>query len=230
MRLSIIVPVYNEENTLEEAIDRLRSVEFGDSVKTEYIIVDDGSVDSSPRIIKSITGDNVYKVRLSTNSGKGNAVRVGIEHATGDFVIVYNADLEYDPTEIPGLLEVAVAEGFDIVLGARIFGSHSSYSFWYVMGNRFTTLFVNILFNSYISDVHTCYKLIRKDILSKINLKSSGFNFDTELVCKALKLGIRPYEVPISYKARSRLQGKKLTWKDGISSLATAVGVRVGAL
>jgi glycosyltransferase involved in cell wall biosynthesis len=230
VRLSIIVPVYNEEDTLEDAITKLRSVKFDDSIKTEYIIVDDGSIDSSPEIIDRIHGDNVYKLRLSKNSGKGSAVRAGIEHATGDFVIIYDADLEYDASEIPTLLNAAVEGGFDAVLGARVFGSHSAHSFWYVLGNRITTLFVNIIFNSYLSDIHTCYKLVNKDILDNINFKCNGFNFDTELVCNILKLGIRPYEIPISYKARSKLQGKKLTWLDGIYSLTTALGVRIGIL
>lgn len=228
LKLSIVVPVYNEEKTVDEALVRLLKVNF--TVPIEVIVVDDGSTDGSPGIVDSFAAPNVICRHLDSNRGKGAAVREGISQSSGDYVIIYDADLEYDPEEIAPLLDAALTGNFDLVMGARAFASHSVVSFWYVMGNRLTTLFVNVLFNTYISDIHTCFKLASRSALSSIELKSDNFDFDTELITKLLKIGYRPFEIPISYRARSREEGKKITWQDGIGSLVTALRVKLGLL
>ena len=228
MLLSLIVPVFNEEDTVAVAVQNLLAVDFDTDV--EIIVVNDGSTDNTSSILESIVDERIHVVELPNNQGKGAAVRFGISNSSGDYVIIYDADLEYDPAEIPTLLQEAISKHFDVVLGARVFGSHSAFSFWYVMGNRITTLFVNMMFNSYVADIHTCYKLVSRQALKRITLKSNGFDFDTELICKLLKAGYRPFEIPISYRARSREEGKKITWRDGVTAITTTLRVKLGLL
>ena len=211
------MPVYNEQATLQMVLDRVLAVGYG--VDVELIIVDDGSSDDTAKILAAQTDPRITLLPHAVNAGKGAAVRTAAQAATGDYLIMCDADLEYAPEEIPSLLRPVLAGDATVVYGTRSFGSHNAYSFWYVMGNKGVTLVANVLFNAYISDLETCFKLLPTVLYRELGITSTGFGMEAELTAKLLARGIRPYEVPISYSARSRADGKKLTWKDGVEAL-----------
>ncbi len=163
-----------------------------------------------------------------TNRGKGAAIRTALDAATGDYLVICDADLEYAPEEIPELLAPVLAGEAAVVYGTRTFGSHSSFSFWYVMGNRLVTLFANVLYNCYISDLETCFKLMPVALYRRLGIRSAGFGMEAEVTSKLLKLGLRPFEVPVSYHARGREDGKKITWRDGVAALWIIARIRFG--
>ncbi len=163
--------------------------------------------------------ERVKLIRHTRNRGKGAAIRTAAKAASGDYVVVFDADGEYEATDLPKLLAPVLDGRAEVVYGSRTFGSHSAYSFWYVMGNKGITLAANVLFNSYISDLETCYKLMPRQLYLDLRVRSAGFGMEAELTAKLLKRGIRPFEVPISYTARSREAGKKITWTDGVQAL-----------
>lgn len=218
MLLSILVPVYNEERLVAGTFKELLAVEF--PCETEIVAVDDGSRDRSWELMRSFQDDSrVRLVRHDRNRGKGAAIRTAVREASGEYVVVFDADGEYECEDLLKLLAPVLDGKAEVVYGSRTFGSHSAYSFWYVMGNRGITLAANILFNSYISDLETCYKLLPRQLYRDLNIRSTGFGMEAELTAKLLKRGIRPFEVPISYTARSREEGKKITWTDGVQAL-----------
>jgi len=218
VKLSILMPVYNEEATIESAVKRVLDVEY--PVEIELLIVDDGSTDATRGRYAQWHGDPRVHIHLqATNAGKGSAIRTGAELATGDYMIVCDADLEYAPEEIPSLLALVLDDTASVVYGTRTFGSHNAYSYLYVLGNRGVTTIANILFNCYISDLETCFKLLPLSLYRGLNVKADGFGMEAEITGKLLRRGIRPYEVPISYHARSREAGKKLTWRDGVEAI-----------
>lgn len=218
VKLSILMPVYNERPTLESAVKRVLDVDY--PVEIELVIVDDGSTDGTRELYPLWQDDSRVNIHLKpTNGGKGSAIRKGAELATGDYVIMCDADLEYAPEEIPSLLSPVLDGEATVVYGTRTFGSHNAFSYLYVLGNRAVTTAANILFNCYISDLETCFKLLPLTVYRAIDVKSAGFGMEAEITGKILRSGIRPYEVPISYKARSREAGKKLTWRDGVEAL-----------
>jgi glycosyltransferase involved in cell wall biosynthesis len=218
MKLSILMPVYNERATLESAVKRVLDVDY--PVDIELVIVDDGSTDGTKDLYPQWAGDPRVNIHLKpTNGGKGSAIRKGAELATGDYVIMCDADLEYAPEEIPSLLEPILHDEATVVYGTRTFGSHNAFSYLYVLGNRAVTTAANVLFNVYISDLETCFKLLPLDVYRALDVKSAGFGMEAEITGKLLRRGYRPYEVPISYRARTRAQGKKLTWRDGVEAL-----------
>jgi glycosyltransferase involved in cell wall biosynthesis len=218
MKLSILMPVYNERNTLENAVKRVLDVNY--PVDVELVIVDDGSSDGTKDLYAQWADDpHVVLHEKARNEGKGSAIRKAAELATGDYVIICDADLEYAPEEIPDLLQPVLRGEADVVYGTRTFGSHNAYSYLYVLGNRAVTTYANVLFNCYISDLETCFKLLPLDLYRTLDVRSAGFGMEAELTGKLLRAGYRPYEVPISYKARGREEGKKLTWRDGVYAL-----------
>jgi len=218
MKLSILMPVYNELATLESAVKRVLDVDY--PVEIELVIVDDGSTDGTKDLYPQWAGDPRVSIHLkATNGGKGSAIRKGAELATGDYVIMCDADLEYAPEEIPSLLEPILHDEATVVYGTRTFGSHNAFSYLYVLGNRAVTTAANVLFNVYISDLETCFKLLPLDLYRRLDVTSAGFGMEAEITGKILRTGLRPYEVPISYKARTREAGKKLTWRDGVEAL-----------
>jgi glycosyltransferase involved in cell wall biosynthesis len=222
--LSVLIPVYNEARTLERLLD---AVEERPEV-SELVIVDDGSTDGTPEIL----GTRAFKVRAQVirherNRGKGAALRTAIAAATGDVALVQDADLEYDPAEFPLLLAPIERGRAEVVYGSRSFAAHSAYSFWFVIGNKLVTLCTNVLFNSYLSDIETCYKLMPLSVWRSLDLQSDRFDIEPEITAKLLKSGHRIYEVPISYAARGRVEGKKLTWRDGVTALWTLSRIRV---
>ena len=218
MKLSIVMPVYNEYATVESAVKRVLDVPY--PVEIELVIVDDGSTDGTRSLYAQWEGEPRIRVHeKADNGGKGSAIRVGSELATGDYILICDADLEYAPEEIPSLLLPVLNGEATVVYGTRTFGSHNAYSYLYVLGNRAVTTVANVLFNCYISDLETCFKLMPLELYRSMHVTSAGFGMEAELTGKLLRSGVRPYEVPISYKARSREAGKKLTWRDGVEAL-----------
>ena len=212
------MPVYNEHATLISAIKDVLDVDF--PCEFELVIVDDGSTDGTRELYPSLTGDPRVSIHLhERNRGKGAAIRTAAAAASGDYVIMCDADLEYSPAEIPSLLAPVLASQAEVVYGNRTFGSHNAYSYAYVLGNKGVTTFANMLFNCYISDLETCFKLMPTALYRRLDIREKAFGKEPEITGKLLRRGFRPYEVPISYKARSREAGKKLTWRDGTEAL-----------
>ncbi len=218
MKLSIIVPVYNERKTIDEIIRRVRAVEL--DLEKEIIIVDDGSTDGTREELQSLALPGIKVISHEQNRGKGAALRTGFAEADGDVVLVQDADLEYDPREYPRLLEPILDGRADAVYGSRFLGGpHRVLYFWHYVGNRFLTTFSNMISNLNLTDMETCYKVFRRDVLRKINLKSPRFGFEPEVTVKLAKLRCRIYEVPVSYSGRDYAEGKKIGWKDGLAAL-----------
>ena len=224
-RLTIAVPVYNESERVGPALKELLSTSF--PVEVEILIVDDGSVDGTAETIAALAlPDNVRLIKHEHNRGKGAALRTALAAASGDVFVPFDADLEYQASDLVRCLEPLIAGEAELVDGTRAFGSHTSFNFWYVMGNKFLNLWANILFNCYISDLETCFKMTKTAILRGLDLRSNGFDIEAEVTAKLLRAGYRPFEVPIGYKARTREQGKKISWKDGIIALWTVARIR----
>ena len=223
MKLSIVVPVYNEKDTLETILDRIENTGF----EKEIIIVDDGSADGTREILQEKFVDRYKVIFHKKNMGKGAALSTGFEHVTGDIVVVQDADLEYDPAEYPILIEPIVSGKADVVYGSRFLsGPHRVLFFWHFVGNKLITLFSNMLNNLNLSDMETCYKVFRSDILKDIKIRSKRFGFEPEFTAKVARRKLRIYEVPISYHGRTYEEGKKITWKDGISAVYYAIKFR----
>jgi len=221
--LSVLMPIYNEERTLRQVVAAVRAVD----IDKEIILVDDGSRDGSGALIDGLAdGERVRVYHHPRNMGKGAAVRTAIGHARGRIVLIQDADLEYDPNDYAALVTPIEDGRADVVFGSRAFSSHTAYSFWFVMGNKLVTLATNILYNCYISDMETCYKAMRREVAQKLTLRSRGFEIEPEITAKLVKAGHRIYEVPISYAARSRAEGKKLTWTDGLKAIRTLLRYR----
>jgi glycosyltransferase involved in cell wall biosynthesis len=225
MKLSILMPVYNEEPSVSRALKVAVAVEYPCDV--EFVVVDDGSTDGTATQLDTLTDERLRVIHHERNKGKGAAIRTAADSATGDYVVILDADLEYDAADIPALLRPVLDGRARVVYGNRQFGSHSAYSFWYVIGNKGVTLAANIIFNSYISDVETCFKLMPIELYRELDVRSTGFGMEAEVTGKLLRRRIRPYEVPISYHARSREEGKKITAWDGVEALAILARERV---
>lgn len=218
MKVSVVIPVYNEIDTIEEIIARVDKV----GIEKEIIVIDDLSIDGTRERLKKIVADkeNVKVIYHNRNRGKGAALRTGFASVTGDIVIIQDADLEYDPNEYPKLLEPISDGRADVVYGSRFIGGpHRVLFFWHYVGNKLLTLISNALTNLNLTDMETCYKVFKSQILKNINLKSNRFGFEPEFTAKISKMRLRIYEVPISYSGRTYSEGKKITWKDGIVAL-----------
>ena len=225
MKLSILMPVYNEAETVQNAVKRLLDVNFPCPV--EVVVVNDASTDGTSQIIDALDDDRLIKLRHTVNQGKGAAVRTAAAAATGDYIQPFDADMEYQPEDIPKLLQPVLRGEATVVFGNRTFGSHSAYSFWYVMGNKGVTTVANILFNAYIADLETCFKLMPLELYRSLDISSNGFGMEAEITGKLLARQIRPFEVPITYRARSREEGKKITWKDGVQAVWLLTRIRM---
>ena len=226
MRLSIIMPVHNERPTLAVAVERVLKTDL--PVDVELVIVDDGSHDGAVEELDVRDRDDVVILRHERNRGKGAAVRTGLQHASGDLATVLDADLEYDPADYRALLEPMLAGEAEVAYGTRSFGSQTAYSFWYVLGNKALAFWASFLYNSWLSDIETCYKVAPLEVWRSLDIRSSGFGIEAEVTGKLLKRGYRIFEVPISYKARTRAEGKKLEWTDGLAALWILLRIRLG--
>jgi dolichol-phosphate hexosyltransferase len=225
--LSVLMPVFNERPTIATAIERVLAADVSfDGL--ELIVVDDGSTDGTGELLDGREWpENVRIVRHERNRGKGAALRTGLAHASGEYATVMDADLEYDPSNFSALLAPLLAGDADAVYGVRGFQAHSAYSFWYVVGNKVVTLAANVLYNAWLSDLMTCQKVLRSSLFRTLPLRENGFAIEAEITARLLRAGVRIFEVPITYRARRREEGKKLTPLDGLKVIATLARCRV---
>ncbi len=221
-KLSVVIPVYNEKKSLLEIIRRVQAV----PIEKEIILVDDFSTDGTRHLLRDLEKQQLKVLYHERNQGKGAALRTGFLHATGEFVIVQDADLEYDPNDYPKLLKPILDGTADVVYGSRFSGHRTNMTSLHTLGNLFLTAITNLFYRTSITDMETCYKLFRRETIQGIRIESNRFNFEPEVTAKLLKRGLRILEVPISYSGRSFSEGKKITWRDGFSAVWTLIKYR----
>ena len=223
-RVSFLVPVYNEERTIATVLDRVRALPF----EKQIVVVDDGSTDGTAAILGADNGDDLVVVRQE-NRGKGAALRAAIPYADGDICVIQDADLEYDPADVPELIQPIVDGVADVVYGSRLSGGRPqrAYLFWHRVGNRFLSLVAGVLYNTTLTDMETGYKAFRTDVLRALDLRENGFSIEPEITGRICRQRLRIYELPISYYGRTYAEGKKITWRDGIKALWVLLRVRV---
>jgi len=226
LKLSIVIPVYNEQDTIGKVIDKVRSVDLG-AIAKEVIIADDGSTDATPQVIQKHCKDSTIKVHTSpVNLGKGAAVRLGLSYATGDIVIIQDADLELDPAEYTRMIEPIIAGHADIVYGSRFLQKSNKIPLRTRLANRFLTILTNVLFRTQLSDMETAYKAFRREVVTGLRLRCVRFDFEPEITAKLLLAGYTIHEVPISYDPRRPDEGKKISWIDGVEAIYTLLRCR----
>jgi len=214
--LSVVMPVYNERRTIEEIIGRVMRV----PLRIELIVVDDCSNDGTRDLLTDLQARHGFKLLLQPrNGGKGSALRRGFQEVNGDVMVIQDADLEYSPEEYPELIELICQGRADVVYGSRFIGRHRVFLFTHYAGNRLLTLITNVLYNTMLTDMETCYKVMRTEVLRAMTLESNGFGIEPEMTAKIFKRGYRVYEVPITYDGRGYDEGKKITWRDGLVAL-----------
>ena len=220
MKISIIVPVYNEELTLNKVLKQLDELDLG--IEKEIIVIDDGSTDSTPEILSSKDLSNIITITVRKNKGKGHSVRLGIQKASGNIITIQDADLEYNPKDLKRLLEPIIDGKADVVYGSRFQGGypHRMLYFWHSIGNRFLTFITNIVTNLNLSDMETCYKMFKSEVIKGIDLYEDRFGIEPEITCKISRIpNIRVFEVGISYYGRTFEDGKKIGWRDGLHAI-----------
>jgi len=223
--LSVVMPVYNERETIDEIVARVLAI----PMRVELVVVDDCSTDGTRAHLAELQKQYGFTLLLQpVNQGKGAALRRGFAAVTGDIVAIQDADLEYSPEEIPRLAELIIDGRTDVVYGSRFLGSHRVFLFTHYLGNLVLTLVTNVLYNTMLSDMETCYKVMRREVLDGLDLRSNGFGIEPEITAKIFKRGYRVYEVPITYDGRGYDEGKKITWKDGIVALWVLFRNRIG--
>lgn len=220
LKLSVVIPVYNERTTLPALLDKVLAAPYD----KELLVVDDYSTDGTRDLLQNYSHPQVRIFYHEVNKGKGAAIRTAIQHATGDVVLIQDADLEYDPQEYPKLIDPIERDLADVVYGSRFLGGpHRVLFFWHYLGNQFLTTVSNMMTNLNLSDMETCYKAFRREVIQSIPLRSNRFGFEPEVTAKIARRGVRVYETPISYHGRTYAEGKKIGWKDGVVALWTIV-------
>jgi glycosyltransferase involved in cell wall biosynthesis len=217
VKLSVVIPVYNERDTIREILERVKSVDL----EKEIVVVDDFSTDGTRDVLNGLDDEEIKVFFHERNMGKGAALRTGFGSVTGDMVVIQDADLEYDPNEYPKLIQPIMEGRADVVYGSRFRGGeyHRVLFFWHMLGNRFLTLLSNMLTNLNLTDMETCYKVFRREVIDGIKIEEDRFGFEPEITAKVARMGARIYEVGISYAGRSYAEGKKIGWKDGVSAV-----------
>jgi len=226
MKVSFLIPVYNEAATIEEVIERVRELPF----EKELIVIDDGSTDGSGDLVTRLAdGHDDIRLLQQPNAGKGAALRAGIPFVSGDIAVIQDADLEYDPAEVPGLIEPIRLGRADVVYGSRLSGGRPqrAYLFWHRVGNRFLSLVTGVLYNTTLTDMETGYKAFRADVLKSLDLRESDFAIEPEITAQICLRRLRIFELPISYYGRTYAEGKKITWRDGFRALWVLLRIRV---
>jgi glycosyltransferase involved in cell wall biosynthesis len=223
-RVSFIVPAYNEAATVADVLERVHALDFDKQV----IVVDDGSTDDTPRVLEDWASRDGVRIVRQENRGKGAAIRAAIPLLDGDITVIQDADMEYDPADVPGLIEPIRRGVADVVYGSRLSGGRPqrAYLFWHLIGNRFLSLLTNVLYNTTLSDMETGYKAFRTDVLRSLDLTEDDFGIEPEITAKVCKRDLRVYELPISYYGRSYAEGKKITWRDGFKAIFVLLRVR----
>lgn len=228
MKLSVIMPVYNEEATVVEILSKVATVPM---VK-EVIVVNDGSTDGTDKKIQKLLKSKKKGIKKISyfkkqNGGKGSAVRLGLEKVSQEYTMIQDADLEYDPDDIPALVEHIKKGRVEVVYGSRFIGPHSNLLFWHRLGNSFLNFLVNILYDTTLTDMETCYKVLPTKLFRELDIRSNKFDMEPEITCKLLKRGINIFEVPITYVGRDFSEGKKISWRDGLDALRVIFGLRI---
>jgi glycosyltransferase involved in cell wall biosynthesis len=224
MEITFLIPAYNEAHTIAEVLDRVASL----GLDYEAIVVDDGSTDATADIVASRAGERVRLLR-KTNGGKGSALRHGIPHCRGNIVVVQDADMEYDPRDVPALIEPIQRDAADVVYGSRLSGGRPqrAYMFWHLVGNRFLSLLTGLLFNTTLTDMETGYKAFRVDIIKQLRLTEDRFGIEPEITGEICRRGLRIYETPIAYYGRTYAEGKNITWRDGFRAVFVLLRTRI---
>jgi glycosyltransferase involved in cell wall biosynthesis len=220
--LSVLMPVYNEQETVAQMVQRV----LKHPMVSELIVINDGSTDGTSQLLRGLSHKKL-RIIEKENGGKGSAIRAGLEHASGEYTLIQDADLEYDPEDIALLLEPVIKNKAEVVYGSRFLGAHTNLLFWHMVGNVFLNLVVNMLYNTTLSDMETCYKLIPTRLLQSLQLEAKGFDLEPEITCKLLRRDVRIYEVPITYVGRDFSQGKKITWVSGVEALGVIAKLRI---
>ena len=226
MRISFLIPMYDERRTILEVLDRIESL----GLERQLIVVDDGSTDGGADLVDEWRAgrEDVVLVRQA-NAGKGAAIRAAIPHIDGDIAVIQDADMEYDPADVPSLIEPIERGVADVVYGSRLSGGRPqrAYLFWHLVGNRFLSLLTGLLYNTTLSDMETGYKAFRSDVLRSLDLRQSDFSIEPEITAKVCKRNLRVYQLPISYYGRTYEEGKKITWRDGFKALWVLIRIRI---
>ena len=228
MRISFLIPAYNEAATIAEVLDRVDGL----GLDRQIVVVDDGSTDGTAEVVERWRGsraDDALVLVRQANRGKGAAIRAAIAHVDGDIAVIQDADMEYDPVDVPALIEPIARGKADVVFGSRLSGGRPqrAYLFWHLVGNRFLSLLTNVLFNTTISDMETGYKVFRADVLRSLDLRHDDFAIEPEITGKVCRRKLRVYELPVAYYGRTYAEGKKITWRDGLRAIAVLFAVRI---
>lgn len=223
IQLSVLVPAYNEEKTIKDVLQKL----VKQKEVFEVVVIDDASKDNTSKLAKSVKDSRIRVIRHTKNQGKGKAIQTGLHEAKGNYILIQDADLEYDPAEISILLDPVRSGRATVIYGSRFFGAHTNMFYWHFIGNKLLNFFINILYDTTLSDMETCYKLLPTDVMRSLHLQENDFRIEPEITCKLIRAGHKIFEVPITYVSRTYEEGKKITWVDWFYAVETILKNRI---